>query len=223
MGSSPTPSILRKNADRSVLLFAANLEPQIAYVKKVPNAVESVMKHIRFPHWGLTPDHKYVLRETNKSFLYILDHQVFHCQTLGLDPWTEYLESHFEAMSITFNKLEATRIKRLTLAITSQIALEMLHREMCDLLFGSYLVERDTLAPIYGKLNDVLLQLHGNYKDLSTRIIICPQTAEQSRQTFLTATNLDAFVEPKYLDCRIKEHYERVWEDSLNLSIEISK
>ncbi len=216
-------SILRSNADRAVAYFAAHFEPQVAFARKLPNVVESVIKQSKAPHWGATTDNKYIIRETNKKFFYLFDHQVFFCQTLGLGPWIAYTENHFEAMSTTFNKMDVTRIKRLGFMVSIHLPLEMSHAEMCDLMFGSYLVDREKLSPIYGKLDDLWLQFHGYYRGIRSQTTIAPQTVDQSRKTFLGTPHLEAFVEPKFLDTCIKEHYERVSTESLNLVIEMSK
>ena len=217
-----TTSVLRLHANRAVTYFSAHFEPQVAYAKKLPNIVEAVLKRSNAPHWQSTAE-KYLVRETNKKFFYHFDHQVFYCQTLGLDPWIANFDDHVDVMSIAFNKMDVTRIKRLGFQITIQLPLEMSHSEICDLIFGSYLVDREELTAIYGQLDDTLIQLHGSYKGIKSQTTIAPQTVEQSRRTFLSNGNLEAFVEPKYLDLCIKEHYERISNECLSLVIEMSK
>lgn len=215
-------SVLRLYADHAVTHFAASFEPQIAYAKKLPGLAEAVLKRSKAPHWSATSE-KYLIRETNKKFFYHFDHQVFLCQTLGLDPWLANFDDHIDVMSLAFNKMEVTRIKRLGFQITIHLPLEMSHPEMCDLLFGSYLVDRAGLSAIYGRMEDLLLQLHGSYKGIKSQTTIAPQTVEQSRRTFLSTGNLEAFVEPKFLDTCIKEHYERISKECLSLVIDMSK
>jgi hypothetical protein len=217
-----TPSTLRSHADHAVAFFVAHFDPQIAYAKKLPNIVEAALKKSKAPHWESTAE-RYRIRDTNKKYLYHFDHQLFYCQTLGLDPWIANLDDHIEIMSTAFSKMDVTRIKRLSFQVSIQLPLEMSHSELCDLMFGSYLVDREELSTTYGKIDDVLLHLYGNYKGIKTQTTIAPQTVEQSRKSFLSAGNLDAFVEPKFIDTCIKEHYERISKDCLSLIIEMIK
>jgi hypothetical protein len=216
------PSILRSHADHAVTFFAAHFNPQIAYVKKLPNIAEAVLKKSKAPHWASTAE-KYLIRETNKKYFYHFDHQVFYCQTLGLDPWIANLDDHIEIMSTAFSKMDVTRIKRLGFQVSIQLPLEMSHSELCDLVFGSYLIDREELSSTYGKIDDLLIQLHGNYKGIKTQTSIIPQTIEQSQKSFLATGNLEVFVEPKFIDTCIKEHYERISKDCLSLIIEMIK
>lgn len=217
-----TTSVLRQYADHAMTFFSAHFEPQIAYAKKLPNIAEAVLKRSKAPHWASTSE-KYLIRETNKKFLYQFDHQTFFCQTLGLQPWVANFDDHIEVMSIAFNKMDVTRIKRLDFQVSVQLPLEMSHPEMCDLMFGSYLVAREELDTTYGNLNDLWVQLHGSYNGIKSQTTIAPQTVEQSRRSFLSIGNLEVFVEPKLLDTCIKEHYERISKECLSLVIDMVK
>ena len=95
-----TPRVLVSHGDVAMVFFAAHFEPQIAFAKKLPNVVEAVMKHVKAPHWAATGDNKYLIRETDKKFFYLFGHNIFYCQTLGLEPWTANVDGHVEAMSI---------------------------------------------------------------------------------------------------------------------------
>ena len=148
MNGQKASSVLRLHADRAVTYYSAHFDPQITYAKKLPNIADTVMKRSR-PHWASTAE-KYMIRETNKKFIYHFDHQIFFCQTLGLDPWIANFDDHVEVMSIAFSKMDVTRMKRLGFRVSIQLPFEMSHLEMCDLLFGSYLVQREELTAIYG-------------------------------------------------------------------------
>jgi hypothetical protein len=216
------PSLLRSKSEHAMTRFSAQFEAQIGYAKKLPNVVESVQKRIKAPHWTSTAE-KYIVRETHKKFFYVFDNQIFYCQTLGLGPWIANLDDHLEVMSIVFNKMEVTRIKRLELQISAQLPLGMSHSEMCDLVFGSYIVDREELTSTYGKLDDVLLVLHGYHKGIRSQTTIAPQTTEQSKKTFWSIGNLDAFVEPRLIDTCVKEHFDLISQDCLYLSMEMIK
>lgn len=133
------------------------------------------------------------------------------------------LDDHVAVMTLALNKMDVTRTKRPGLQVTVQLPLDMTHAEMVDLLFGSYLVDRAGLSQVHGSMNDALIQLHGTCGDIKTQTTIAPQTIEQSRRTFLATGDLDAFVEPKYLDTCVKEHYDRISRDCLSLVIDMSK
>jgi|SRR5271157_3757437 len=216
------PSLLKSHAGHALTYLSLHFEPQIDFTKKLSNLAEAVLKHSKAPHWASTAG-RYIIRETNKRFFYLFDHQVFYCQTLGLDPWLVNLEDHLEVMAIASRKMEVTRIKRFGFQVSIQLPLGMAHAEICDLMFGSYVVERQELLSTFGKVDDVLLQLFGYYKEIRSQTIIAPQTAEQSSKHFLSTANLDLFVEEKYTDTCIKEQLERVSHDCLSLTIEMTK
>lgn len=71
-----TNSVLRSYADHAVTFVGAHFEPQITFAKKLPNVAEAVLKRCNAPHWTSSGD-RYTIRETNKKYLYHIDHHVF--------------------------------------------------------------------------------------------------------------------------------------------------
>ena len=219
--SSKGPRLLRSHSNRAIAIVLANFEPQISFLKRIPNAAEAVMKRIKAPHWGMSPDNRFLIRETTKKFIYVIDFQSFFCQTLGLDPWIENIDDHIESMSIAFNKMDVTRLKSVAFVVAAWIPLGMSHAEICDLVFGSLMVNRSELASTYGNLGDVLLQLHGTLNGFQTRTIIAPQTVEQAGAAFLATNHLDSLLEPRLLDTSVKDFHDQISHECLFMSIEL--
>ena len=202
--------------------MVAQFEPQIGFAKKLPNIAEALLRRIKTPHWQSTGP-SYLIRATENRYIYHFDFQLFFCQTLGLDPWINNLSNHKEAFSLALNKMDVTRLKYLNFKITTQLPLQMLHLEMCDLVSASYLLNLDGLKSIHGELDDILLQIHGKRNGMNSQTVIAPQTSEQAQKAFIGIGNLDSFVEPKFVDTKVNDHLKKISVDCLTLIVDISK
>jgi len=214
--------VLSKHAETGLVFFLAHFEPQITYARKLPRVVEAVQKELKAPHWQSSAE-RYIIRETQKKFFYHFDHQLFGCQTLGVDPWLSHFPKHMEMLGTAFNRMEVPRLRAISLRFVLQLPLGMSHPEMCEILLDSYFADRAALELVHGKLDDALVQIEGVHKEIRSSTVIVPQTAKQSQDSFLKNANLELFVEPKYIDPCIREFHERISVESLQLTIELTK
>jgi hypothetical protein len=60
------------------------------------------------------------------------------------------------------------------------LPLGMTHAEMCDLLFGSFLLPASDLQDIANEPEDALVQIHSSYKNMKTVLVVAPMTVEQA-------------------------------------------
>jgi hypothetical protein len=94
---------------------------------------------------------------------------------------------------------------------------------MADLMFGSYLLPAAELQDVCGKLEDVLVQLHGDQEGMKLQLILAPMTADQAVQQFQAIPNLETFLEPKLFDVGLKEFKDRIAQDCFFVSADLSR
>lgn len=112
-------------------------------------------------------------------------------------------------------------LKRIGFKVSAFLLIGMSHKEICDLLPGSYLAPKMELEPVCGKLEDAWVQLHGGYKSLKLQLVIAPMTREQTSQQFMATPNLEQFLEPKYLDTGVKDFRDRLASDCFFLDVDV--
>jgi hypothetical protein len=126
-------------------------------------------------------------------------------------------------ISSALGRLEIRRLKRIGFKAITFLPLQMSHAEMVTLLSGSYLVPSSELESICGKLEDVMLQLHGYRTGMKLTLTLAPQTPEQAGATFMAQPNLGHFLEPPMLDTAAKEFKDRIAQDCLFLDVDLSR
>src|SRR5258707_4680287 len=123
-------------------------------------------------------------------------------------------------MSAALEKLEVDLLKEITVGVTVYLPVGALnHGEMCELMFGSYLLPAETFRAICGQPEDALVQLHGTKANAKFKLIAAPMTASQAVQSFLENAALEQFVEPKLLDTTVKTFKEGLEHDALFLDM----
>jgi hypothetical protein len=147
--------------------------------------------------------------------------QRFFGQGLGLRDWQENMGEHGSMFTSALEHLGATKIKRAGFKVSLFLLLGMSHSEIVKLMFGSFLAAETEFQGVSGKLEDVLLQLHGEGKRLKTVTIIAPMTLEQATMHLLGINNLELLLESKLLDTGVKDFRERIGTDCLFLDIDL--
>lgn len=202
--------------------MTATYEPLMGFARKLPNAAEAVNKKAKMPHWVANPTN-FTLLAPEQLFFYRFDFQTVYCQTLGLDPWITRIPDHTEAVLTAFQKLDVNKLKTLSLKITTQIPLQMIHAELTELVADSYLLNPSGLESTYGKIEDLSLTIYGRRKETKCVTMILPQTIEQAKAAFLGIGNLDVFMDPKFVNTSVHEHMRRISTDCLTFVIDVSR
>ena len=213
--------MLKTHPERVIATFAVDFEPIVEF-DKVGSAAEIVLRRLKTPHWGAATG-SYVFRDTAHRRIVVVDFRRVFVQTLGLEIWQQDLADFASDMRLVLQKLGISRLKRIGFASQVFLSLGMSHREMADLMFGSYLAPVPDLQEVCGKPNDVFVQLHGEQGNMKIQLNLAPMTEEQAATTFLSINNLEAFVEPKLIDSGVKDFKERIATDCFFVHVDLSR
>jgi hypothetical protein len=206
--------MLKTHAEQVCTYFAVDFEPILGAVPKLAEAAEAVQARLKAPHWASTT-WGYILRDTVRRRILALDYRRCVFQTLGLEGWQKDLDENAAIIRQGLDRLGVARLKRIGFQTQAFLPIGMVQREMADLMFGSYLVPAEELREVCGKLEDVLVQLHGEREGMKLQLIVAPMTADQAVQQFQLFPNLENFLEPKYFDVGLKEFKDRIAQDCL--------
>ncbi len=214
--------MLKANADRVWTFFAADFEPLVGFEAKLAGAAEAMQSRLKAPHWGYAPG-RYVLRDTVQRLLAIVDFRRVFFQSLGLGVWQKNLDEYAEVIKVGLQKLGVQQLKRIGFQATANLAIGMSHKEMAELMFGSYIRPARELQDVASNFDDVLLQLYGEEKGIKFQLTVAPMTQEQAVATFMATGNLEVFLEPKLVDAGVKEFKDRIATDCFHVSLDLSR
>ena len=212
--------MLESHSKRICTFFAVDYHPQIGYATKLSEAVQSIQGKLNAPHWGFGQA-AYVLRNPEQRFLLTMDFRRIGCQTLYLDTWEKGLDDYGSLVRMALDKIGIKTVKRLGFKTVAFLPLGMSHAEMCDLVFGSFLLPASDLQDIANDPEDALVQIHGSYKNMKTVLVVAPMTVEQAARQFMATPNLEHFIEPKLLDTGAKEFRDRLDSDCFFVDVDM--
>jgi hypothetical protein len=141
--------MLKNYPERAVAVFAVDFEPIVDFAK-VTSAAEVLHKRLKTPHWGVATG-SYWFRDTTNRRLAVVDFRRVSIQTLGLEIWQRELADFPSLVTLILQKLGISRLKRIGFLTRAYLSLGMSHREMADLMFGSYLALAQDFQEICGK------------------------------------------------------------------------
>jgi hypothetical protein len=213
--------MLKQNADRAAVTFAVEFEPVVA-MEKVSGAAEVVQRRLKTPHWGIGPGN-YVFRDVVQRRIVVIDFRRVVVQTLGLDGWQKGLDDLISDVASVFQMLGLRRLKRIGFMTQAFLSLGMSHREMAELMFGSFLAPAENLQEVCGNADDVLLQLYGEESNMKLQLTVAPMTEDQAVRSVLSIANLEAFVEPKLIDTGVKDFRDRITTDCFYVQVDLSR
>jgi hypothetical protein len=214
--------MLKSHPDRVCTICAVDFEPIVGFCRRLPEAVEAAQARLKAAHWASSTV-AYVLRDTVRRRILVLDFRRCQFQTLGLEGWQKDLDENAAIIRVTLETLGVARLKRVGFQAQAFLPLGMSQREMADLMFGSYLLPAVELQDVCGKLEDVLVQLHGEREGMKLQLILAPMTADQAVQQFQLTPNLETFLEPKLFDMGLKEFKDRIAQDCFFVSADLSR
>lgn len=206
--------MLKEHPDRVFVNFAVDFDAQIGYARRLSEAVEAVHGRLPTKQWACTTE-RYYLRDIEKRFVLSLEFARIGFTSLGLDTWTTRMTEFVSLFKLGLDTMGVEKLKRVGFKTQAFIATGMSHSEMCDLMFGSFLVEAKELENVCGKPTDTLVQLHGTHKGMRTLTVITPANSEQSAQSFMANPGLDLLVEPKLYDTGLRDFRDRIPKECL--------
>jgi hypothetical protein len=214
--------MLKNNADRVCTTFSVDFEPMVGFSRRLPEAVEAAQARLKAPHWATTTV-AYILRDTVRRRILVLDYRRCQFQTIGLDGWLKDVDENAAIIKATLDALEVAKMKRVGFQSQAYLPLGMSQRELADLMSGSYLLPAEELRDVCGKLEDVLVQLHGERDGMKLQLILAPMTGEQTTQQLQMTPNLESFLEPKLFDMGLKEFKDRIAQDCFYVAADLSR
>ena len=214
--------MLKEHSNRICVFFALDFEAQLGYARRLSEAAEAVQGRFSAKHWSCSTE-RYFLRDTSNRFFLSLEYARFGYTGLGLNAWVDGIGSFADYFRVGLEKMGVQKLRRIGFKAQAFIPVEMSHHEICELMFGSFLVEAKDLEPICGKPDDLLIQLHGTHRGLKTQTVIAPVNAEQAVQSFTATPNLEFLAESKLYDNGIKEFRDRIAHDCLIVDSDISR
>ena len=211
--------MLKENANRSVCYCTIDFKPRVDFARRLVDLASEVERKINTDIWHATAE-KYVFRVLDEQYLYVFEDRRIFCQCLGLSGWADHLDQHMAIIETGLKALGVDRIRRAGFLVQSWFHLGMTHAEICDLMYGSFLPSISELTPIFGKPEDLLFQVHGSDKGIKARTTLAPQTSEQAVETFMRTANLEAFLQNKFLDTRVKDFHDSLATDNLFVELD---
>ncbi len=214
--------MLTDHPERSCWFFAADYQPEVGFLKSLPDAAEVLQKKLDTLAWGTTtPNNGYFFRVPARKLIFSIDLQRLFAQGIGLHSWQSSLNDFASMFRSALEKAGVKALKRVGFKVWSFSRTEMSHSEMADLMFGSFLVPRQELGGLYGNTDDALVLIHGSHGDMKLQLTVAPMNAEQVAQQVSQISNLEHFSEPKFFDAGLKEFRDRVVGDCLFVDLDL--
>jgi len=109
-----------------------------------------------------------------------------------------------------FAALDVSTVHRAGFKVVAYLPLQMNHAEASDLMFGSFLAEKDMLSLVLGERLDPLVLIEAEFSGFKYVLQLTALTPEQASRTFLGLANLDKFVDQRLIDTSVKEFHDRI-------------
>ena len=214
--------ILDEHSHNTVVVFAADFKHQIGFMEKLTPVAELVERTVGDVHWQATGT-KFLIREKPAGLLVIADHTRLFFQMQGLRDWKNRLSRNSDLFKACLDRYAVNQLTRVGFKIQAWIDLGMSHEELVSLFLGTFLSAREQLAPIFGELEDTLVQIEGRRDGVKSVVIAAPMTGEQAAQSLLAIPTLRVTFDDPLLDTSMIEFRERVARDTLFFDIDLSK
>ncbi|MBC8872219.1 MAG: hypothetical protein H8E44_22535 [Planctomycetes bacterium] len=211
--------MLEKHGNRCRTYFAADFDAQVG--SQFADLANEIRRKYEPDKVQLGP-HNYLFSWPSKRVLLVMNPWRMALQTLGLAAWKKKLSDHETMIRFSLDRLGIHKLKRIGFKVTAEIPLSMSHAEMCDLMFGSFVVPKERLEKVCGNPVDPLVHIEGENGDMQYILVVSSLTPEQVTKDLRTTPNLDLFLEDKYLDKGVREFLERIrQEDCFHYDIDL--
>lgn len=211
-------------SDKSFAYLAFAYEPRPGFALALPRAFEAVQEKSRkkFTAWIVTSDGRYILRCIERRYVVFIEHSRLAFFGLGLDAFVNERKTLVGLFNHALDVMKIDALKRLGFQVVSFVPTGMSHAEICDLMFGGFLLDARNFSDICGKPDDVLIDLHGRQDGLKSRTIIGAMTSEQVSSQIMKTANVELLLEPRYFDATLLEFRDRCAIDCLLVDNDLS-
>jgi hypothetical protein len=200
--------MLLKHANRVRTYFAVDYEPQLGATL----GEAAARLHSEFEPSGVAVKGPlgYTFKwPTQRCYLELgIARLMWH--SLGLAEWSENRDRYVKIMETALEAFGVADLKRVGFKVSAYLPLDMSHQEMCDLMFGSFLVSANCLNEVLGSIADPLVQFQGEREGMEYILQINPMNPEQAAKAFRASEQLEDFLEDKYLDTGVRDFQERI-------------
>lgn len=203
--------MLRENQDRICTFFAVDYDWRLG--TRLSAAVDAVCRKRDPARVALGGNSFYDFQWPDARQRVLVTPKRVGIETLGLGAWLDNLDLHLSVVDAALEALEVTLLNRVGFKVIAFLPLEMTQAESIDLMFGTFLVERDLLWPILGQGIDPLVHVEAELTGFKYALDLTTLNAEQASQWFLRLPNLDKMVDKRLLDQGVKQFHDRVTQD----------
>jgi len=212
--------MLASHPNHVCTFFAADLGLHLGL--KFADAAEKIFAERKPQHVVADIPSQYIFRWPEDQELLVLGPQRVFWQTLGFLPWRDRVSEHVALTKIALRAVGVEEFERIGFKVQAYLPLEMLHAELNQLMFGSFLAPAEELQEVCGEPSDPLVQIQGKKDDLEYTLILSGMNQEQISKGFLQTNNLEHFRSNKFLDTTVKDFHEKLTRsDSLYFDIDL--
>jgi hypothetical protein len=214
--------MLSKNQDRVLSYCALDYEPRLG--SGFASAADVICRELNPNRIVNASVLSYTFQWPAECFAITLGAQRLMWQTLGLGPWQKELVKRIDTTREILRALGVQQFKRIGFKVTAYLPLGMTHAEMCQLMFGSFLVGVDELKEVCDPPYDTCLQIEGDQQGMHYILNAGPLTTKQAGETFGQVGNFGPFLKNKLSERATLEFYDRVTESDVFLfDIDLSR
>lgn len=116
--------MLKQHSDRVATYFAADFQPQLSFVRKLPEVAEKLVGSLKWKDWIIAPN-RILLIEKAKGILFHIDHRRLAWQTLGFDNWRDGLNDFVNVTLEALRIFEVTGLNRIGFKVHAFLPLEL--------------------------------------------------------------------------------------------------
>jgi hypothetical protein len=176
---------------------------------RVQLATDAVLPLIKPKGITVSPIHG-LFRLPDRHCLFTIGVKRISWQLLGLSHWKTHLDEYLDISLLALDKLEVRQFSRVGFKVMVFLPIGMTHAEMSQLMFGSFLADREDLTHVFDQVEDPLVQLHGKRADLDYALTLTAMTKADITTTFRQIPNIDSFLEDRHLDDSLRTFHDRI-------------
>ena len=210
-----------ENDDLTCVYFAMEFEPDVTLLQKIVDAAATCQAELDAPKNLAMGINLIIIRDASKRLAAHFSPQRIFYQSIGARIWRDQASRVVRSVRAVISQLGNKELKRVGFRTQLYAGVGMTHPELVASTFGAYLADRESLQMAFGALDDVSVSLYGSRSGRKFRASISPQTEKDVRLSFLADAGLEFVLENKFIDLGVKEFYDRINRDCLNVDVDM--
>jgi hypothetical protein len=213
-------NVIAASEDRILSWFAADFEPDPRYQSRVPSAAAAMNDVLETKHVAMQQGF-WVSRNLERKVLVSVINGRISVQALGSSAFKDPVVAR--AIHVGLGEVKPNNLKRLGFKTYTLFPLNMVHREMVSLMFGSFLVKEEELCGVVGDVEDLMLKLIGTSNGMKYELNMAPLTKEQASKTARGMPNMELFADDAWVDNPGRDAVRKLTEEGLFVDIDFSQ